>query len=387
MLSIVYSTAVHFRRSVMELRRLGTSGLRVSALSLGAMTVGASQGRGTPYSTPTRTKRVPSSEEEARRVFDRALEAGINLVDTANVYNEGRSEELTGEWVAGKRGQLLIATKCRFPIGFGVTHKPGPHEWGLSRKAILAACEGSLRRLKTDVIDLYQVHMPDSSVAIDETLRALDDLVTEGKVRYIGCANYAGYSLVESLWAADRLRTHRYESIQLQWSLAQRSAERELIPAAAAYGLGVLIWSPLSRGFLSGKYHPGRTAPAGSRLDVVQDDFRAMDNEKNWNLLDVVGRIAEQHETTHSAVSLAWLLARPQTSRILVGARTEAPLEDNLRALSVKLTSEDLKELDEASRPDWDYPWNVIRDAEAGDAKLLTWRAALDNPTAMPSAG
>jgi len=177
-----------------ELRRLGTSGLRVSALSLGAMTFGASQ---------TLMKRVTSSDEEARRVFDRALEAGINLVDTANVYNEGRSEELTGEWVGGKRDQLLIATKCRFPIGFGMTHKPGPHEWGLSRKAIMTACEGSLRRLKTDVIDLYQVHMQDGNVAIDETLRALDDLVTEGKVRYIGCANYAGYSLVESLWAAD----------------------------------------------------------------------------------------------------------------------------------------------------------------------------------------
>src|SRR4030081_1610480 len=356
----------------MELRRLGTSGLRVSALSLGAMTVGASQGRGTPYGTPTLTKGGTSSDEEARGVFDRALEAGINLVDTANVYNEGRSEELTGEWVAGKRDQLLLATKCRFPIGFGVTHKPGPHEWGLSRKAIMMACEGSLRRLRTDVIDLYQVHMQDRSVAIDETLRALDDLVAQGKVRYIGCANYAGYSLVESLWAADRLQTHRYESIQLQWSLIQRSAERELIPAAAAFGLGVLVWAPLSRGFLSGKYQRDRTAPAGSRLDANQDYFRALDNEKNWNVLDVVGRIAEHPENHDSAVSLAWLLARPQTSSILVGARTEAQLEDNLRALSVGLTSEDLKELDEASRPDWDYPWSVIRDAEAGDAKLLT---------------
>ena len=347
----------------MEIRRLGASGLRVSALSLGAMTFGASQ---------TNLKGVTSSEEEARRVFDRAVEAGINLVDTANVYTEGRSEELMGEWTAGKRDQLLIATKCRFPIGFGMTHKPGPNEWGLSRKAIMTACEGSLRRLKTDVIDLYQVHMQDGNVAIDETLRALDDLVTEGKVRYIGCANYAGYSLVESLWAADRLQTHRYESIQLQWSLVRRSAERELISAAAAFGLGVLVWSPLSRGFLSGKYQRGRPAPAGSRLNVHQDDFRAFDNEKNWNLLDVVGRIAEQHEATHSALSLAWLLARPQTSSIIVGARTEAQLEDNLRALSVKLTSEDLKELDEASRPDWDYPWDVLRDAEAGDAQLLT---------------
>ena len=195
--------------------------------------------------------------------------------------------------------------------------------------------------------------------------------IQEGKVRYIGCSNYAGYSLIESLWAADRLQTHRYESIQLQWSLVQRSVERELVPAAAAFRLGVLVWSPLSRGFLSGKYQRGKTAPAGSRLDVW-DNFRALDTEKNWNLLDVVGRIADQHETSHSAVSLAWLLARPQTSSIIVGARTEARLEDNLRALSVKLTSEDLKELDEASRPDWDYPWDVIHDAEAGDAKLLT---------------
>ena len=355
----------------MELRRLGTSGLRVRALSLGAMTVGASQGRGTPYATPTLMKDVTSSDEEARRVFDRALEAGINLVDTANVYTEGRSEELTGEWAAGKRDQLLIATKCRFPLGFGMTHKPGPNEWGLSHKAIMTACEGSLRRLKTDVIDLYQVHMQDRSVAIDETLRAMDDLVTEGKVRYIGCANYAGYSLVESLWAADRLQTHRYESIQLQWSLVRRSAERELISAAAAFGLGVLVWSPLSRGFLSGKYRRGQLAPSGSRLDVHKDTFQALDTEKNWTLLDVVGRIAEQHETTHAAVSLAWLLAQPQTSSIIVGARTEAQLEDNLRAVAVKLTSEDLKELDEASRPDWDYPWDVLRNAEAGDAQLL----------------
>src|SRR6201984_1082747 len=241
-----------------------------------------------------------------------------------------------------------------------MTRKPGPHEWGLSRKAIMTACEGSLRRLKTDVIDLYQVHMQDRHVAIDETLRALDDLVTQAKVRYIGCANYAGYSLTESLWAANRLQTPRYESIQLQWSLVQRSAERELIPAAAAFGLGVLVWSPLSRGFLSGKYQRGRTAPAGSRLVGHKDTFRAFHIEKNLNLLDVVGRIAEQHETTHSAVSLAWLLTRPQTSSIIVGVRTEAELEDNLRALAVKLTSEDLKELDEASRPNWDYPWDAI---------------------------
>ena len=153
--------------------------------------------------------------------------------------------------------------------------------------------------------------------------------------------------------------------------VASPALGRARTPAAAAFGLGVLVWSPLSRGFLSGKYQRGQLAPAGSRLDVHKDTFQALDTEKNWTLLDVVGRIAEQHETTHAAVSLAWLLAQPQTSSIIVGARTEAQLEDNLRALAVKLTSEDLKELDEASRPDWDYPWDVLRNAEAGDAQLL----------------
>lgn len=211
----------------------------MSALSLGAMTFGASQ---------TLMEGVTSSDEEARRVFDRALEAGINLVDTANVYNEGRSEELTGEWVAGARDQLLIATKCRFPIGFGMTQKPGPHEWGLSRKAIMTACEGSLRRLKTDVIDLYQVHMQDRNVAIDETLRALDDLVTEGKVRYIGCANYAGYSLVESLWAADRLQTHRYDSIQLPRPGNYPDVRRGEIPPAPFGRVGIFRIESPARG-------------------------------------------------------------------------------------------------------------------------------------------
>jgi aryl-alcohol dehydrogenase-like predicted oxidoreductase len=187
------------------------------------------------------------------------------------------------------------------------------------------------------VIDLYQVHMQDRNVAIDETLRALDDLVTEGKVRYIGCANYAGYSLVESLWAADRLQTHRYESIQLQWSLAQRSAERELI--------------------LASTYIRMISGPLTTRRTGIYSTWSA-ELRNSMKPLIPLRRVA-------------WLLARPQTSSILVGARTEAQLEDNLRALSVKLTSEDLKELDEASRPNWDYPWDVIRDAEAGDAKLL----------------
>src|SRR3954462_4449817 len=204
----------------MEHRQLGRSGLRLTALSLGAMTFGEAKGF---------MKGVHSDDAEARRVFDAALEAGIDTVDTANGYSEGRSEELLGQWMKGRRHQITLATKCRFPT-LGGTAPMHPNEWGLSRKSILWNCEQSLRRLATDYLDLYQVHMQDGSVPIEETLRALDDLVRAGKVRYIGCSNYTGYRLVESLWAADKRSTHRYESIQLQWSLAVRHAEREMIP-------------------------------------------------------------------------------------------------------------------------------------------------------------
>jgi aryl-alcohol dehydrogenase-like predicted oxidoreductase len=341
----------------MELRRLGRSGLQVSALSLGAMTFGESQ---------TFMKGVTSSDDDARRVLDRAIDAGINLVDTANVYSEGRSEELTGLWVKGKRDRVLLATKCRFPVGFGATHKPGPHDWGLSRKAILAACDASLKRLDTDFIDLYQVHMQDTSVAIDETLRALDDLVTQGKVRYIGCSNYTGYRLVESLWVAEKARTHRYEAVQLQWSLAVRAAEREVIPACRAFGLGVLVWSPLARGFLSGKYQRNQPPPPGTRLESWRDTFKAYDTDRMWKLVDVLARVAQRRETTPAATALAWLLAKPVVSTIIVGARTVEQLEENLRATDVQLTGEDVKELDEASAPSWEYPYDFI-------ARQQTW--------------
>jgi aryl-alcohol dehydrogenase-like predicted oxidoreductase len=338
----------------MELRNLGQCGLKVSVMSLGAMTFGEST---------TFMKDVTSPDDEARRVFDRAIDAGMNLVDTANVYSEGRSEELTGEWIRGKRDRVLLATKCRFPIGFG-TRPAGPHDQGLSRKHILEACEASLRRLNTSVIDLYQVHMQDRTVPIDETLRALDDLVTQGKVRYVGCSNYTGYRLVESLWSADRHRTHRFESVQLQWSLAVRDAERELTPACRTFGLGTLVWAPLARGFLSGKYRRGQAPPEGARLESWKDAYKAIDNERMWHLLDVVGAVAKRHGATHASVSLAWLLARPEVSTILVGARTVAQLDDNLRALDVKLDPKDLAELDEASRPSWGYPYNFIGNRE-----------------------
>lgn len=334
----------------MELRQLGRSGLKVSALSLGAMTFGESQ---------TFMKGVTSPDDVARRVFDAAIDRGVNLVDTANVYSEGRSEELTGEWIKGKRDRVLLATKCRFPIGFG-TRPVGPHDMGLSRKHILEACDASLKRLGTDVIDLYQVHMQDRAVPIEETLRALDDLVSQGKIRYFGCSNYAGYRVVESLWAADKRNTHRYESVQLQWSLAVRDAEREVLPACREFGLGVLVWSPLARGFLSGKYQRGQAPPPGTRLESWKDSFKGFDNDRSWNIVEKLGALAKRREATSSAIALAWLLAKKEVSTIIMGARDVAQLEDNLKALDVKLTAEDVKELDDVSKPDWGYPYSFI---------------------------
>ena len=334
----------------MEHRQLGKSGLRVSLLSFGAMTLGESRGF---------MKGVTSTEAAARRVLDRALDAGIDTVDTANVYSEGSSEELLGRWLEGKRHQVVLATKCRFPTS-GLGAQVPAHDQGLSRKAILKACDESLRRLRTDHVDLYQVHMQDRTVPIEETLQALTDLVRSGKVLYVGCSNYAGYRLVESLWAADRRHLVPYASIQMQWSLAAREGERELVPAARAFGLGVLAWSPLARGFLSGKYRRGVPPPAGTRLAAWQDAYKQFDNDRCWRVLDAVEATARRIGSTPSAVSLAWLLGRPELSSVIVGARTEAQLVENLHALSVKLLPEEIAELDRVSAPEWGYPQNFI---------------------------
>lgn len=335
----------------MKTKKLGTCGLEVSVLSLGAMTFGESA---------SIMKGLTSTDDEARRVFDRAVERGVNLIDTANVYNEGKSEELVGKWSKGKRDELLIATKCRFPIGFGVTHKPGPHDMGLSRRHIVAACEASLKRLDTDYIDLYQVHMQDVTVRIDETVRALDDLVTAGKVRYVGCSNYTGYRLVQALWAADSLKANRFESVQLQWNLIERGAEREVIPACREYGLGVLAWSPLASGFLSGKYRRGQAPPEGSRLAEWKDSMKRLGVDRSYDVIDALDAIAKELGTTVAAVALAWVLAKEETTSVILGARTVAQLDDNLTALDVTLTPSQVKILDDVSKPDWAYPYAFI---------------------------
>src|SRR4051812_36047226 len=325
----------------MEHRHYGRSGLKVSALSLGAMTFGEAKGF---------MKGVHSDDAEARRVFDAALDAGMDTVDTANGDAEGRSEELLGEWMKGRRHAVTLATKVRFPT-LGGTSPMHPNESGLSRQSIIWNCEQSLKRLQTDFIDLYQVHMQDRSVPIDETLRAFDDLIRAGKVRYIGCSNYTAYRLVESLWVAERGSFPRYEGVQLNWNLVARDAERELVPAARTFGLGLLVWSPLARGFLSGKYRKGQPPPAGTRLEAWKDSWAMTATEQNWRTLDGVLAVAKRHDATAAAVALAWLLAKPEVSSVIVGARNVQQLQENLQALSLKLSPEDVRDLDEVSKP------------------------------------
>lgn len=329
----------------MEFRSLGRCGLKVSPLSLGAMTFGGGPGF---------MQGVTSEDAEARRILDRALDAGINLVDTANVYSNGRSEELVGEFLQGRRDRVLVATKCRFTMG------PGPHDSGLSRRHIVQACEDSLRRLRTDYIDLYQVHMQDVTVPVEETMRALDDLVSQGKVRYVGCSNYTGYRLTESLWRSDARGFVRYESVQLQYSLVCRDAEREVTPACEAFGLGVLAWSPLGRGFLSGKYTRNDAPPPGSRLEAWQDSWKGVATERNFQILDVVADIARERGTTPAVVALRWAMQKPWMTSLIIGARTMQQLESNLKALEISLSDEEMARLDDVSRPAWGYPYEFI---------------------------
>ncbi len=328
----------------MEYRPLGRTGLRVSVLSIGAMTFGD----GGVF-----MKGATSSNDEARRVFDASIDAGVNLVDTADIYSNGGSEVLTGERIRGKRHTVLLATKCRFPSG------PGPNGGGATRHHIVRSCEASLKRLGTDVIDLYQIHMQDGTTPIEETMRALDDLVAAGKVRYVGCSNYTGYRLTEALWASDKRNQVRFESVQLQWSLAMRDCEREMIPASRAFGLGVLVWSPLASGLLSGKYDR-TTTPTGTRLAIWGDTWKRVATERNFVIIDTLRAIAAERGTTVAAVAIAWLLARPETTSIILGARTVEQLDGNLAALSVTLSPEDRKRLDDVSALDWGYPYSMI---------------------------
>jgi aryl-alcohol dehydrogenase-like predicted oxidoreductase len=328
--------------AAMEHRQLGASGLRVSALSLGTMTFG---GRG-KFADVGATDRAG-----ARRQIDRCLDAGVNLVDTADVYSDGLSEELVGDALSGRRDRVVLATKARMPMG------EGANDAGLSRAHLVAACEASLRRLKTDWIDLYQVHAWDGVTPLEETLSALDALVQAGKVRYVGCSNFAGWQLSKALGVSAVRGFERFVSNQIHYSLQAREAEYEIVPACIDQGVGVLVWSPLAGGLLSGKYRRGAEGPAGSRHLTDWNEPPVRDEEQLYDIVDVLVEIGAAHEVSAAQVALAWLLGRPGVSSVVIGARTDEQLDDNLDAAALALSGDERARLDAASAIPLLYPF------------------------------
>jgi aryl-alcohol dehydrogenase-like predicted oxidoreductase len=289
--------------------------------------------------------------DEARRQVGMCLDAGINIIDTADAYSEGASEEIVGEVLRGRRDDVLVATKVRFPMG------PGPNDAGLSRHHVIEGCEASLRRLQTDRIDLYQLHEWDGCTPLSETFEALDLLVRAGKVRYVGISNFTGWQLMKALGTAERTGLPRPVSEQVYYSLQARDAEYELVPAAVDQGLGVMVWSPLAGGLLTGKYQRDGSAPAGSRQLTDWDEPPVYDQGRLYDTVDVLVSIGEARGVSAAQVALAWLLGRPAVSTVLVGARTGEQLADNLRAADLVLDADERRRLDEASRPPLLYPY------------------------------
>lgn len=325
----------------MEMRFLGNSGLKVSALAFGTMTFG---GEG-------QFRQMGSVQvDEARRHIDLCLEAGVNLFDTADVYSQGASEEILGKALGKRRDDVILATKGHGRMG------DGPNDVGQSRKHIIRACEESLRRLGTDYIDLYQVHGIDALTPLEETLGALDDLVRSGKVRYIGCSNYSAWHLMKALCVSERKGLERYVSQQVYYSLVARELEYELVPLSLDQGLGILVWSPLAGGFLSGKFRRGQAGPEGTRRSQ-RGDPGTIDEEKGYDVLDVLEEVAREHDATIAQAALNWVLRKPGVTSVIVGARTEEQLADNLEAASWELTGEEVRRLDEASATPPIYPY------------------------------
>lgn len=345
----------------MEYRQLGYTGLRVSVLALGTMTFG---GRG-------KFAFVGETEvDEARRIVDRALAGGVNFIDTADIYSDGRSEEIVGEVLKGRRDEIVLATKARYAMG------SGQNDAGLSRRYLLAACEASLRRLGTDYIDLYQVHQRDGLTPMDETLDVLDSLVHQGKVRYIGCSNHSAWHVMKALGISERRGLQRYVTQQIYYSLLDRDAEYELIPLSIDQQLGVLVWSPLAGGLLSGKYRRGVEPPTGSRQTTPWGEPPVYDKDRMYDIVETLVAVASARGVSPAQTALAYLLGRPAVTSLIIGARTEEQLADNLRAVDWTLDDTERARLDEISAPRLIYPyWHQANTASerlsAADESLL----------------
>lgn len=298
---------------------LGRSGLKVSRLCLGAMMFGG-----------------PANEGDSIRIIDRALDAGINFIDTANVYTNGESERVVGRALAGRRDRVIVATKGRGSMG------PGPNDQGASRSHILRAIDESLARLHTDYIDLYYIHSPDYATPMEETLRALDDAVRAGKIRYAACSNFYAWQISEAIWMSQTNHWISFSAVQPLYNIANRDAEVELLPFCRHYGVGVVSYSPLARGVLSGKYRVGEAPPPDSRAArgdrrIQQTEYR----EESFHLADALKPRADAHNATLTQFALAWVIANPILTSAIIGPRTMAHLDDNLGALGVTLTPSD----------------------------------------------
>jgi len=328
----------------MRYRQLGRTGLRISELSLGTMTFGGSgpfwQGIGA------------LDEPAAAALVSRALEAGINCFDTADGYADGDSERMLGRILAGRRAELVIATKAAFPTG------PGPNQRGLSRVHLFQAAEASLRRLGTDYIDLYQIHTPDRLTPLEETMRALDDLVRSGKVRYLGVSNHAAWQIMKANGSAAVRDGVRFESAQMLYNVVQRDLEREVVPLLRDQGMGLLVWSPLASGALTGKFSRAGVAPADSRRATFEID--QLDLSRLNRCIDAVTPIAQRLEASVAQVMLAWLLSREVVTSVIIGAKKTSQLEDNLKSVDVLLTSADLAAIDDTSALPSEYPGSYI---------------------------
>ncbi|MFD0980083.1 aldo/keto reductase [Tropicimonas aquimaris] len=323
----------------MKYKQLGHSGLYVSELTLGTMTFDNEGGSYADLIGAT-------GQELATRMVGLAIEAGVNIFDTANVYSSGVSEEMLGKALGNRRQGNLIATKLYN------TMTTGPNDLGTSRLAIMREVEGSLKRLGTDYIDLYQVHNFDITTPLEETLRALDDLVRQGKVRYIGLSNFAGWQIAKADGMARLLGTERFVSAQSYYSLAGRELEREIIPAVRDLGLGTFIWSPLAGGFLSGKYT--RDAENSGRRAAF--DFPPVAKEQGFDIIETLAQIAEEKNASVAQIALAWLLHKPGVTSVIVGARKEAQLVDNLGAAAITLSDAEMDRLDQVSALKPEYP-------------------------------
>ena len=317
----------------MEYRDFGRTGMKVSPLCLGCMNFGR---RTTP--------------EDSYEIIDRALDAGLNFLDTANVYSRGRSEEITGEALKrnGSRSRVVLATKVH-----GRMDDDDPNAAGSSRRHIIEQCEASLKRLQTDYIDIYQIHRPRPEIAIDETLRALDDLVRSGKVRYLGSSTFAAWQVVESLWVAKDLGLNRFVSEQPPYHILDRRIERELVPMAQTYGIGLIPWSPLAGGLLTGKYTRGDAAPEGARYANAENEARLARRytEGVFDVTESLRPLAEAKDCTLSQLALAWCVEQPGVTSPIIGPRTMEQLEDNVGALKVDITAEDRRRIDDLVPP------------------------------------